>query len=221
MSTTSKAPRKRGRPSLSESESTLNNLYHVAFSHFIVNGIEGANLQLIAKEAGVSRQMIHNRFGSKEQFFETVAKYGESHLQGKFDVKIMTTFDDPWHLFNYLGSEIFSIFVSSENTTMFRVMNLAIYRHPEIGEFHSKSLNKAYSRFTKMLEQAADKLELPCKIDKNSARDFLALIYGYALPVIQGRAQRPSPKAQNAEVKRIVACFLRGLGFGEAPASQS
>src|SRR5690606_35279083 len=84
-----RATRGKGRPKQEDSEETLRTVYHVAYSHFIVNGIEGASMQAIAREAGVSRQMIHNRFGNKEQIFRTVLVNGEDILDNSYSVNAL------------------------------------------------------------------------------------------------------------------------------------
>jgi hypothetical protein len=110
------------------------------------------------------------------------------------------------------------IFLAKDTVQVFRVMNLAIYRNPEIGKWHTKSLNKAYLRLQRLLQKSADERGLLLKIDKSASRDFISLIYGYALPVIQGRSAHPSKKQQKTQVELMVARYLRGLGFGDPPA---
>ena len=218
MKKTSQETRKRGRPSLSEGEAALKNLYHVAFSHFFINGVEGANMQLIAKEAGVSRQMIHNRFGSKEQFFEQVLKHGQSFLLQKFIYQGADDLHDPWKFFGDLGEQIYSTFTDPETVNSFRMLDLAIFRHADVAEAYTKSLAEAYRRFGKILKDIAKERDLDVQISKSAIRDFLALIRGYAQPVIQGVDKVPSSQSQKKEIKAIVARYLRGLGFGEPPA---
>lgn len=217
MKAEQKAPRKRGRPSLEDGEAVLQKLYDVAHSHFFFSGVEGANMQLIAKEAGVSRQMIHNRFGSKEQFFEAVLEHGQSILRQKFTYSSDRNIDDPWELLNVQGNQIFNIFVEPANISAFRTFDLAVYRHSDVSDLHGKSLDEAYRRFGKMLRDMAKKQQLDIKIEKAAMRDFLSLIRGYAQPVIQGRQARPSKSSQKKEINGIVTRFLRGLGFGEPP----
>ncbi len=210
------APRKRGRPDPIAGEEALNKLYHVAYIHFILNGVEDANMLAIAREAGVSRQMIHNRFGNKQQFFNTVVQNGEDHLQNKFNLSAIPTTSDPWVIFNYLGNEIANIILNPGSIDIFRVMNVAAYRHPEIAATHEMSLNKAYALFARLLKMSAKALHVEIDDAKGAARDFLALIHGFTLPVIQGRKARPSAATQTKEIKAIVSRYLRGLGFIES-----
>lgn len=217
MKTDSQLTRKRGRPSLNDGEAVLKNLYRVAFSHFFLSGVEGANMQLIAKEAGVSRQMIHNRFGSKELFFEAVLESGQDFLRDKFVYRGIIDIKDPWLLFNDLGHQIFSTFVDPDNVATFRMLDIAVFRHADVAVLYTKSIEEAYKTFGKLLKDIAKEQGLDIKIEKGAIRDFLSMIRGYAQPIIQGREKTPSINAQKKEIKKIVARFLRGLGFGEQP----
>jgi AcrR family transcriptional regulator len=218
MKTKNKLPRKRGRPSLSDGEAVLQNLYHIAYTHFFLNGMEGANLQLIAKEAGVSRQMIHKRFGSKEQFFDTVFKDGQNYLRRKFIYQGTSEDQDPWTFLNDLGLQVYEAFVDPGSVASFRMLDLAVFRHSDVARLHTKSLNEAYKRFGKMLRQMATARGLDIDIGKSEVRDFLSLIRGYSQPVIQGREKPPSKAKAKREINAMVTRYLRGLGFGEPPA---
>src|SRR5690606_25280391 len=94
-------------------------------------------------------------------------------------------------------------------------MNVAAYRHPEIAATHEMSLNKAYALFARLLKNCSKALHVEIDDVKGASRDFLALIHGFTLPVIQGRKPRPSAAVQAKEIQAIVRRFLRGLGFSE------
>ena len=160
--------------------------------------------------------MIHNRDGNKQQFFDTVVREGEDHLQNKFNITAMPDTSDPWITFNYLGNEICNVILNPGSIDIFRVMNVAAYRHPEIAATHEASLNKAYALFARLLKISGKTLQVEIDDVKGASRDFLALIHGFTLPVIQGRRARPSAQTQTKEIKAIVGRFLRGLGFSEA-----
>lgn len=208
-----RATRGKGRPKQEDSEETLRTVYHVAYSHFIVNGIEGASMQAIAREAGVSRQMIHNRFGNKEQFFRTVLERGEDIFASRFAVTSLPSSRDPWIIFNYLGNLIFNILTEPKSMDLFRVMPIALYRHPDIAAYHTQSLDNAYRMIAGYLAMCAK--EMGAKVDnsRDAAMDFVSLIQGLAQPIIQGRAEPPDEKGQKKAIRGIVKRYLRGVGF--------
>ncbi|KJS07465.1 MAG: hypothetical protein VR73_08860 [Gammaproteobacteria bacterium BRH_c0] len=208
-----RSTRGKGRPTQEDSEETLRTLYHVAYAHFIVNGLDGASMQAIAREAGVSRQMIHNRFGNKEQFFNTVVQNGEKIFAGRFSVTSLPDTKDPWVIFNHIGNLIYNILVDPKGIDLFRVMNVALYRHPEIAIFHTQSLNNAYRMISTYLTMSSKALNVEVDKSRAAAQDFVSLIQGLAQPIIQGRMERPGPQTQKREIKGVVNRYLRGVGF--------
>lgn len=198
----------------------MRKLLRVAYCHFIINGVEGANIKTIAREAGVSRQMIHNRFGSKEAFFQKVVHLGNSGMADRFQFDSKHETRNPWELFNFFGNQIYEIMVDPGNVDIFRLITVASSRHPEIGSAHERAIRSAYSLFAKHLRAAGQEHGITIGDPKGSARDFLALITGLARPVIEGATKRPGPRVQAREIAAIVDRFLRGVGF-EEPASET
>jgi AcrR family transcriptional regulator len=210
---TPRATRGKGRPKQEDSEETLRTVYHVAYAHFIVNGIEGASMQAIAREAGVSRQMIHNRFGNKEQFFRTVLERGEDTFANRFAIAALPSSRDPWVIFDYLGHTIFNILTDARSMDLFRVMNIALYRHPDIATYHSQSLENAYRMIAGYLAMCAKEMGVKVETSREAAMDFVSLIQGLAQPIIQGRAEIPDEKARKKTIRGVVKRYLRGVGF--------
>ncbi len=210
------ASRKRnpGRPSLQEGEKALNNLYRVAMHHFLLKGLDGANIQTIAREAGVSRQMIHNRFGSKKQFFEEVTRNVETRLFfDEIDIEHRADTDDPYSVLNYIGNEMMDLFLSPDYVETFRILNVVLSQHPEVARLHARAQDRVFATIGKHLRAAAEQQNIKIEKSKKAGRDFVSLIYGLALPTIQGTSERPSTRWQRREIREIVDRFLRGLGF--------
>lgn len=67
------APRRRGRPSRTQSESgpaTRDRILAAARAEFSARGYEKTSVRGIAKAAGVDAALVHHYFGTKEQVFE-------------------------------------------------------------------------------------------------------------------------------------------------------
>jgi AcrR family transcriptional regulator len=67
------APRRRGRPSRTETETgpaTRDRIIQAARDEFSERGYEKASVRGIAKAAGVDSALVHHYFGTKEQVFE-------------------------------------------------------------------------------------------------------------------------------------------------------
>jgi AcrR family transcriptional regulator len=62
----------RGRPRQRSGPETYARILLAARNEFSARGLLGANLEALAKEAGVAKQVIYNHFGSREGLFEAV-----------------------------------------------------------------------------------------------------------------------------------------------------
>lgn len=61
-------------------ENSAENILAAARKLFLTNGYDGVNLDRIAREAGVARQTLYNRFGSKENVFRAMLEYHWNQL---------------------------------------------------------------------------------------------------------------------------------------------
>ncbi len=208
-------PRGKGRPLQQDSKDTLRDLYQIAHRHFFLNGYEGASIQAIAREAGVTRQTIHNRFGSKEQFFHTILNENDKRLTQSFVVDPLLESSDPIFIFSYIANILYGIYTEKEAIPFFQIMDSALSKHPEIGTQHSKSLNEAFKIIIKYIRQCSPANDKRIDASMGAARDFVSLIHGYALPIIQARQEMPTARTQKNEIQAIVLRFLRGIGFSE------
>lgn len=205
--------RGKGRPFQQDSEDTLRGLYLVAYKHFLINGIDGASIQAIAKEAGVTRQTIYNRFGSKEQLFQAVIREGDSRKTESFVKDPLLQSSDPVFLFNYLGNLLYDFYTDEDKLQIFQVLDSALARHPEISSRHTRSVNQAYKIVKKYIQQCSSEDENDIDDSSGAVRDFFSLIHGAALPVIQGRERVLKGSKRKKEIEAIVVRYLRGIGF--------
>lgn len=93
------------------------------------------------------------------------------------------------------------------------VIDIALYRHPEMAAFHSHSLENGYRMITSYLRLCASEMNIKVDTSKDAARDFISLIRGLAQPVIQGRSEVPDEKNQKKLIRGVVKRYLRGVGF--------
>jgi TetR/AcrR family transcriptional repressor of mexJK operon len=70
-----------GRPTLQESEVRLQRLLDVAQRQFLTAGYRETSLEGIAREAGVAKKTLYDRFGSKAGLFGTIMRGGRDSLK--------------------------------------------------------------------------------------------------------------------------------------------
>ncbi|MDB6061504.1 MAG: regulatory protein TetR [Verrucomicrobiaceae bacterium] len=205
----------RGRPTLDDSKAKLEKLYKIAFHHFMLNGLEGANLQTIARDAGVSRQMIHNRFGNKQQLFEAVVVGGEIRFFEEIDFDPAVKSQNPWLIFEHIGNRIYDFNLSPDYIESMQIMNTAFHRFPEIAKVNAQIIDDAHARIANYLTETAAEAGIVIAQPADASRDFVALIFGLVYPVIHKMSARPTTRAQHKRIKELVARFLRGVGFAD------
>jgi AcrR family transcriptional regulator len=91
MTTATKSERPRGRPKASDSV-PIEEILDKALSMFATVGYDGMSMRTLNRELGVSHNLIHQRFGTKEELWRAVVDYGFGRLvrqmQGLFDPTI-------------------------------------------------------------------------------------------------------------------------------------
>ena len=91
MTTAMKSERPRGRPKASDSV-PIEEILDKALSMFATVGYDGMSLRTLNRELGVSHNLIHQRFGTKEELWRAAVDYGFGRLvrqmQGLFDPTI-------------------------------------------------------------------------------------------------------------------------------------
>jgi AcrR family transcriptional regulator len=91
MTTAMKSERPRGRPKASDSV-PIEEILDKALSMFATVGYDGMSMRTLNRELGVSHNLIHQRFGTKEEPWRAAVDYGFGRLvrqmQGLFDPTI-------------------------------------------------------------------------------------------------------------------------------------
>lgn len=73
----------RGRPRANDADIRRERLFEAARQAFLVQGFQGASLEGIAQQAGISRATIYRQFRSKEKLFREVALHSVDMLRAE------------------------------------------------------------------------------------------------------------------------------------------
>src|SRR5882672_9230055 len=96
-----KQTKRAGRPKAQDAPVTLEQILDAAFRAFATYGYDGVTVRTLNRELGVSHNLIHQRFGSKEGLWYAAV----DHTFGKQVAELGTTFDptlsDPLDQLNY------------------------------------------------------------------------------------------------------------------------
>ncbi|MBV6762309.1 TetR/AcrR family transcriptional regulator [Rhodococcus opacus] len=121
MSTQTKPERPRGRRKASESV-PIDQILERALTAFATVGYDGMSLRTLNRELGVSHNLIHQRFGSKDELWRAAVDFGFGrmlhHMQGLFD----PTLSEPLEQLR-LAIRRFVMF-SADNPELVALMNI-------------------------------------------------------------------------------------------------
>ncbi|MET0984777.1 MAG: TetR/AcrR family transcriptional regulator C-terminal domain-containing protein [Steroidobacteraceae bacterium] len=206
--------RPRGRPPADLGEQRLQHLYQVAFWHFVVNGVENANINAIAREAGVARQMIHSRFGTKLGFAKVVLDKVIIAADGAAEA---VQFDDsadphrPQDVLETAANRLLETLVTSEALRVTRALFGGLHRDQRLIKIYAEYLGRAETSIASYLARAArvHKVRLDTMF---AARTYLGLITGLYTPEMLGIRSMCDQERRHL-VTRTVRVFLRGIGL--------
>jgi AcrR family transcriptional regulator len=121
MTTQVKSERPRGRPKASDSM-PIEEILEKALNMFATVGYDGMSLRTLNRQLGVSHNLIHQRFGTKEELWRAAVDYGFGrlmrHLQGLFD----PTISDPLEQLRYAVHRF--LVYSADHPELVALMNI-------------------------------------------------------------------------------------------------
>lgn len=183
---------------------------------FVRTGVAGASIDLIAAEAGVSRQTIYNHIGDKEKLFQAVVADVSARSSFRLIQTIGTFPDHPENL----EAELIDFAIRLCSNCMCDADAMALRtliekegpRYPELFEtwkqYGPGSNWPAISgRFAKLAHQGYLDIEDP----DMAARQFMALVNA-DLPVTRDMGQPPTAAEIRAAATNAVRTFLRAFG---------
>jgi TetR/AcrR family transcriptional regulator, mexJK operon transcriptional repressor len=129
---TSAPSRQRGRPSREEQARRDNLVLDVALAEFLTEGLNGANIETIARKAGVGKSTIYRKHGTKQGLLLAVAErrmleLGDRWAQFQFDI------DDPEGTLYRIALVSYREW-SGKSMPIYRIVYTEAERMPEIAK---------------------------------------------------------------------------------------
>jgi len=186
---------------------------------FLAEGYGGVNLDRVAAAAGVSRQTVYNRFGSKEAVLRATlerhwARLGTEELGavGPADVA------DPRPFLRRLATALIDLVEGTEQIAMIRLVIAESRRLPWIAEeFHRAGKEPLLRAIADRLARLTDRGALACPDPVLAAHQFLGLLQEYVIwPRVMGVEAFAGPRPPlDRIVDETVGTFL--CRFGARP----
>lgn len=174
---------------------------------FIKRGLAGVNMDLIAAEAGVARQTLYNRFGSKEAIFRSALDAHWAALDAAAE-KHLDANREPDDVLTDVADAVLDFIRERDQIAMTRMI-LAESRHdPDLARlFFDRGKRPLLARLTEYLTEATRQHILLCPDPQLAAREFLGMIQESLLwPLVMGAGAVEQTEA--AVVASAKAVFL-------------
>lgn len=177
---------------------------------FLARGLDGVNMDLIASEAGVARQTLYNRFGSKDAVFKAAIKEHWHELGHAAD----TTLDPespPRAVLDEVALRILAFVKDRQQIAMTRMIIAESIRQPSVAEaFFSLGKEPLLARFIAYISHARNTGWLSCPDPDLAARQFLGMIQESLLwPQVMGVGQQPD---ESSVIEGAIEVFLKAYG---------
>jgi TetR/AcrR family transcriptional repressor of mexJK operon len=199
---------KRGR----KYDQVLLGAWHV----FRRDGFEGASVDDIAREAGVSKATLYSYFTDKRLLFLEVAR-GECCRQASEASELITSGAKPREALTIAATRMVDFFLSDFGMRVFRICVAESDRFPEIGrEFHANGPAMARARMVRYFHEAEARGELLIEDKELAADQFAELCKADIFPrLVFGIGGPVTPEDRARVIKGAVDMFMARYGVGD------
>ena len=176
---------------------------------FLRNGYSATSMDMIAAEAGITKQTVYSHFSSKDALFTQmiVALCEQKPTTRKKVSQKNTSFEKS--LFE-LGMAILDLITESKVLATTRLVISEAVRHPKLAQFYYDSgTQRLVQMIASFLDQQNDAGITNIENTASAASYFLSILKGqYYLRMILRVKPIPSEQAKEMHVRETVALFL-------------
>ncbi|QDY69775.1 TetR/AcrR family transcriptional regulator [Qingshengfaniella alkalisoli] len=179
---------------------------------FMHEGFEGASVDAIAKEAGVSKATLYSYFSDKEILFLEVAK-SECLRQGEASEMLVTP-GPVDEMLAEIARKMATFFLSDFGMRVFRVCVAESERFPELGRtFYQCGPERAKAKLVEFLKIQVDEGHLQITDCELAAEQFIELCKAHLFPrMIFSVVTKPSEEEIERVIKGAVEMFMARYG---------
>jgi TetR/AcrR family transcriptional repressor of mexJK operon len=191
-----------------------------ALEHFVAHGYVGANVDLIAEEAGVSKRTVYNVVGGKEQLFRAVlgeaidiAERFSRQMSDELAVGVDLAAD-----LRAIGVRLARAVLGGRVVALRRLLIAESRRFPEIArEYYERAPGLVMTTLAARLAALAEKGRLRVADPMTAAEHFAFLVMGAPLDrALLGLGTDRPPDELDAVALAGVGAFLRAYGIEDS-----
>jgi TetR/AcrR family transcriptional regulator of autoinduction and epiphytic fitness len=187
---------------------------------FLEAGYDGANLDQVARRAGVARQTVYNRFGSKEAMFRAMVeehwrRFNRAEALG--DLGSTVRAGDLRAALDRIARALLAFLDGSDQIAFTRLVIAESRRLPWVAEdFHRLGKGPAVDSFAEKLDMLQAAGVIACPDPRLAARQFIGLIQEFVLwPQVMATGEAETPDREKV-VAEAIEMFVARYGVGGA-----
>jgi TetR/AcrR family transcriptional regulator, mexJK operon transcriptional repressor len=193
----------------------------VAERVFLGRGFTETTMQIIAEEAGASKETLYRHFGSKEGLFSEVIRSRSARITGGEEGELSVE-GSPREILGGLGLNLLRFLVSPESLALYRTIVAEVPREPELGRiFYTQGPARLLNQFARYLVSATRCGKLCCPEPELAAKLFIgSIVANYQiLGLVAAGEDQFSDQNMRAHVNEAVNMFL--AHYGDCSAARS
>ncbi|MGF6415448.1 TetR/AcrR family transcriptional regulator [Paraburkholderia sp. MM5482-R1] len=205
--------RSGGRPTLRESEIRLQRLLDVAQRHFLAAGYRETSLEGIAREAGIAKKTLYDRFGSKAGLFSAIVEtLRRSWITQLGDIVLDAR--RPENVLEKVALHLLDVCTRPDMIALHRLLLTEAYRFPELisGYYNKAGELRGMEPLSDYLRSAVADGALQLDDVALATEQFLHLVLGgvRARLLLGATRRRPGASERNRIAREAVRIFLAG-----------
>ena len=180
----------------------------VAERLFLKYGFTDTTMQMIAVEAGASKETLYRHFASKETLFAELINARAAKVAGPQSA--LARDEPPQTALFELGMSLMELMTKGDTSTLFKIVMADAQRSPELAQiFYDQGPGMTLKRLTAYLRSATQRGLLDCPDPRRAAKLFLgAVVSHHHLHCLIGQPAPVSPLEMKLHVQAAVDMFL-------------
>jgi TetR/AcrR family transcriptional regulator, mexJK operon transcriptional repressor len=183
-------------------------LASVAERLFLKYGFTETTMQMIAVEAGASKETLYRHFASKEALFAELISARAPQVAGPHSA--LARDEPPPTALYELGISLMQMMTKGDTPSLFAIIIADAQRSPELAQiFYDQGPGMTLKRLTGYLRAATQRGQLDCPDPRRAAKLFLgAVVSHHHLHCLIGQPAPLSPLEMKQHVQAAVDMFL-------------
>jgi TetR/AcrR family transcriptional repressor of mexJK operon len=176
---------------------------------FLRLGYGSASMDLVAAEAGVSKQTIYNHFQSKEALFKAIVEDLTSTLMAPLIVRDPAK-STPKHILLSLGRDFLALMLRPSSLALYRLIVAESARFPELGgAIYAVGAGRLIAMLADYLAWETRNGRLSVSEPELAAEQFVGMLTGrMQLRALLGVCTAPKEGELQRRAEHAVSCFL-------------